>query len=246
MKKTVTVYVARRNGAEFTLVKIDETEGKAVLKGSDEKLHLVSLSTLKKTYKKVEKEVEQPSTFSKHQKVAKRNAINAYNWIVGGYENSQLDDPDAEIPSAEELFEEVYEEAMSTSYTGESAGGPAPAAVRFAVRQFVREVLYKKFKKDGYELNPEIITPPTKRQGASNYDDHGNRKNIKGNPDHIGDDEVLIKAFTGMVIGVVPIKEVTDTIIKVEAKNGVMEFDRASGKQINAKNPRFANKMEEG
>ena len=53
---------------------------------------------------------------------------------------------------------------------------------------------------------------------------------------------VEIKAFTGMKIGMFEILHENDTTIDVLAKNGsILTFSRETEKQINAKNPKFAN-----
>ena len=58
--------------------------------------------------------------------------------------------------------------------------------------------------------------------------------------------EVILKAFTGMVIGRFPVYKIEEGKIYITAKTGLMEliFDEKTLQQINAKNPRFANKVE--
>jgi hypothetical protein len=58
--------------------------------------------------------------------------------------------------------------------------------------------------------------------------------------------QVTIKAFTGMEIGTFNIESKTSKAITVITKKGEMIFDATTGKQTNAKNPRFANYIEMG
>ena len=64
-------------------------------------------------------------------------------------------------------------------------------------------------------------------------------------PDQIGEDEVIVRAFTGMLIGVFKIHKQTKTTLTVcKADGSELKFDKKTGKQIGAKNPRFANSIE--
>jgi len=64
--------------------------------------------------------------------------------------------------------------------------------------------------------------------------------------------EVILKAFTGMVIGRFPVERIENGRIYVNTKAGqsdnstgkILVFDEETLQQINAKNPRFANKVE--
>jgi hypothetical protein len=56
---------------------------------------------------------------------------------------------------------------------------------------------------------------------------------------------VMVKAFTGMPIGEFPITHETKTSIEVTTNKGdILKFDRKSGAQMNAKNPKYANRIE--
>ena len=55
---------------------------------------------------------------------------------------------------------------------------------------------------------------------------------------------VQVKAFTGMNIGLYPIKAASETELYVITKSGkALWFDAATLTQTNAKNPKFANKL---
>lgn len=142
---TIIIYTFRKTGAPFTLVKIDETEGKAVIKDEEGKLHLVSLNTLKKNYKKSEQTIE-------------------------------------------------------------------------------------------IETKDESKTKTNKPSGK--------RKNIKGDINSVGKDEVIVKAFTGMVIGVFKVTKRNSKSIIIKTAKGELKFDAQTGLQINANNPKFANRIE--
>ena len=55
---------------------------------------------------------------------------------------------------------------------------------------------------------------------------------------------VILKAFTGMVLGKYEVIAEEGTLITVETKKGELSFDIMTGLQVNANNPKFANKFE--
>ena len=104
--------------------------------------------------------------------VVKVNLKNAYNWIVGGYENSVTDGEmtqeefDAWIKN--KALSEVYNEAISSEYGEEHCGGKPPKGMKSADKKLCLEYLIKWFKKDGYEVEmPEIKAghAPTPKRG---------------------------------------------------------------------------------
>lgn len=260
MKKTIietkTVLVNTRNyaktGVYFTADEIVANEDgiRHFLTRNDGEEVVVADSTFKRYYKtteiqvETEIEVEEPKAetkpLSKHQKVAADQLSNAYEWIVGGYMNAVVDGDLEELPPVEDMFTEVLAEATAHLYgKGMCSQKPAPAAMQFAGRKFVRETLADLFKADGYEVPAELLKVPEKRKAV------GPRKNIKGNPENVGDDEVVMRAFTGMLIGVFQIVDQSKDYIIVELANGIqMEFNRHTGIQADAANPRFANRIE--
>ena len=55
---------------------------------------------------------------------------------------------------------------------------------------------------------------------------------------------VEVKAFTGMKIGLFKATKAEDGILEVWTKAGkLLQFDRKNDTQVNAKNPKFANKI---
>ncbi len=66
-----------------------------------------------------------------------------------------------------------------------------------------------------------------------------------GEGEKIVEDVILLKTFTGMVIGEYEVVKQTKTKIGIVAKSGdKLIFDRMTGIQTNAKNPKFANRFE--
>lgn len=66
-----------------------------------------------------------------------------------------------------------------------------------------------------------------------------------GEGEKIIKDVILLKTFTGMVIGEFEIVKQTKTKLGVVTKDGnKLIFNRMTGLQTNAKNPKFANRFE--
>ena len=261
MKKIITesktVIINTRNfaktGVYFTADEVVETEGKInhFLTRNDGEEVVVADSTFKRYYKtteiqvETEIEVEEPKAetkpMTKHQKVAAEQLENAYNWIVGGYYNTVQDGEAEEMPPVEDMFDEVMGEATTHLYgKGMCSQKPAPAAMNFAGKKFLIETLVALFEAEGFEVPACCKKVPEKKQRAA-----GPRKNVKGDPESVGEDEVVMRAFTGMLIGVFKIVERDENTISVELANGTyMDFDANTGKEIGARNPRFANRSE--
>lgn len=258
MKKTITVIVITntKTSEEFeSILNVAEVEknGKTTkvytLGREDGTTKEVAESTFKRYYKntpkQVEIEVEEPKAetkpLNKHQKVAAEQLENAYNWIVGCYYNTVQDGEAEEMPPVEDMFDEVMEEATTHLYgKGMCSQKPAPAAMNFAGKKFLIETLVAMFEAEGFEVPNCCKKVPEKKQRAA-----GPRKNVKGDPESVGEDEVVMRAFTGMLIGVFKIVERDENTISVELANGTYtDFDVNTGKEIGARNPRFANRIE--
>lgn len=114
----------------------------------------------------------QPKENDSLNAAVKTNLKNAYNWIVGGYENSVMDGEMTQEEFDEwiknEALSEVYNEAISSAYTEESCGGKPPKGMKSADKKVCLEYLIKWFKKDDYEVEmPEIKAghAPTAKRG---------------------------------------------------------------------------------
>lgn len=157
------------------------------------------------------------------EKIAKKNLKEAYNWIVGGLENTLQDcEEDSEeyrsakktLTDAESLAIEIYHEGITTFFGDGMCGGKAPAEMRFAGKDFCISYITKLLKKDGY-----LTTPKEEKVIV-----------------------VKMVAFTGMNIGEFN-AVVTKQGYEVATKHtGVLHFDK-KGIQTDAKNPKFGNKL---
>lgn len=250
MKKTVITYTNRKNASKvYTLVSADEVNNIAVLTDATGAEHTMKLTTLRKTFKKSveETEVEEPKAeekvLTKHQKEALKNLKGAYDFVVGGYENSVNDGDMEELPDVEILFEEVYDEAMNSRYAMEGgfsvSGGGAPICMKFAGKAFIREQIAKLFQENGYEVSKELVKVPEKKSGHSNIVD-GERINIRRDE---AEKVVTVRAFTGMLIGTFKVEKETETTISVKAAKGLLKFDKKTGIQI-TEEKRFANRID--
>lgn len=82
-----------------------------------------------------------------HQKIAKKNLTNAFNWIVGGYYNAILDecfdDTEAPYERRENLFKEIYDSVMVDDYRlpGTVLYDAPVYSMRFAGKNFIRNEL---------------------------------------------------------------------------------------------------------
>lgn len=102
---------------------------------------------------------------------------------------------------------------------------------------YAMNTLRKTFKKSVEEV--EVEDPKTEKEHPD-----GPRKNIKGDPTIVNDDEVVMRAFTGMVIGVFKIEKETKTTITVKTAKGTLKFDKETGIQVNPNKKKFANRID--
>lgn len=176
----------------------------------------------------------------KHAAVAKQQLEDAYNWIVGCYTNTVQDGEAETMPPVEDMFDEVMEEATTHLYgKGMCSQKPAPAAMRFVGKRFLIDALTVLFQQDGYEVPACCTKLPEKKQKQ------GTPRKYTDDPGEVGEDEVVMRAFTGMLIGVFKIAKQTKTYIAVETADGkTLKFDKKTGIQMDAKNPKFANRIE--
>lgn len=249
MKKTIITYTSRKNASKiYTLVSSDESNNTAILTDSNGAEHTMKLTTLRKTFKKSveEIEVEEPKTkeqsndtnLNRHQLLAKEKVTAAYNWNIGGLENDVQDGNREDMPPIEEMFDLVLDAVMTEDYGVGYCGPNVRTELRFAGNKFIRQTLADLFREDGYEVPDELLAVPEKKHLV------GPRKNIKGDPSVVNDDEVVMRAFTGMVIGVFKIEKETKTIITVKTAKGKLKFDKTTGIQIDSNNKKFANRIE--
>lgn len=95
---------------------------------------------------------------------------------------------------------------------------------------YSEETLKKNFKKSTKEVEVKGHSP---------------RKNVRGNTECLEDDEVVMRAFTGMLIGVFKVVSRGDEVIAVEMADGTRRnFSAETGKELNCKNPRYSNRID--
>lgn len=239
MTKTIVIYTNRKTNKEYIIERFINEGSTAVLVDSEGETHLYALSTLKRNFKRSEKDIEieepkaeEPKSKQKpnliHQKTAVVVIRDAYNNIVGRHEEKEED------LDVEGWFNEVYNNLEGFCDHRSSC------ALRFAGKAFIREQIAKLFRADGYKVPKELLKVPEKKRGSSKIVD-GERVNLR-----IDDAAkvVTVRAFTGMLIGVFKVEKETKSTIIVKAAKGVMKFSKATGIQTNAKNPKFANRID--
>lgn len=84
------------------------------------------------------------------ERIAKRNIVEACNYIIGGYYNCLLDGYLDDIPNNQSDVEyEIYCSALSDLYfPGGFQEGRAPLEMRFAGKKFCEEVISDYMKSD--------------------------------------------------------------------------------------------------
>lgn len=165
-----------------------------------------------------------------YTEMAKKNMTEAYNWIVGGYENAVQDGEREQMPPAQEMFDMVFVEGTNSAYSEGLSGGKLPVGVRSVSREILKQHLIELFRKDGYKVDFEQKENKPKASGAANHL-------------HVEDGEELVTlhTFTGMIVGTYNVVSRKAGKIRINSVKGPMEFDAVTGKQVNARDPRYAN-----
>ena len=88
---------------------------------------------------------------NKTEKRAWKEVKNAFNWVVGGYENSVCDGQMEEMPTYEAIVEEIYWTVMNCTTTeGHQSGKPCDE-VRFAGKDFIMECIQHLMEKGDFQ-----------------------------------------------------------------------------------------------
>lgn len=135
-------------------------------------------------------------------------------------------------------------------------GNPTPAYLLTREDGTTKEVSAIAFKA-WYQEDPDELpekarntAPAPKKSGKPGDTRKGKPRTKRPARPHmsvsdIGDDEVIMRAFTGMYIGVYKIAKQTKTYVVIKTSNGTeLKFDKKTGKQLGVENPRFANSIE--
>ena len=182
------------------------------------------------------------------EKIAKRNLKYAYNWTVGGMENSledgQITQERFDKWIAEQALEGVYSEGITTHYDEGISGGEAPKEMRFAGKEFCYKYLISLFKKDGYTVTAPEAEP--KKEAATKKATTKTAKTTKKATTETV--TVLLRTFTGLKIGTYTGKlDSKKQVITIHiGRVGDVEFNLdGTQKTINpSKNPKFNNRIE--
>lgn len=85
------------------------------------------------------------------EKQAYKQVVNATEFIVGGYENWESDDPDFEMPPFNSLVEEIYETVLTcTTYPGTQLDRPIKE-IRFVGKDWLVEKIKESLNANGYK-----------------------------------------------------------------------------------------------
>lgn len=85
-----------------------------------------------------------------NEKIAKKNIVNAFNYIIGGWYNSVIDGYAEDVPDTKkDAINEVYECAVQNLYgPGYEGFNKAPKEMRFAGKEFCMNLINKLFESD--------------------------------------------------------------------------------------------------
>lgn len=134
-----------------------------------------------------------------------------------------------------EAGEKVFENA-----DGEECSWGGPRLLK--VEEEVEEVKEEKEMKNLKELRAEAKARGIK--GYSRMSKEDLQKAIGANTVEEKVETVVLRAFTGMLIGEFKVVAETSEAITVETKKGELSFDKKTGIQLNPNNPKFANRIE--
>lgn len=152
---------------EETLVPMPGTDKLADLKDEineieEEEIDEETQDEIEEEEPQIEEEINnEPETKETTTEIAaKKNILNAYNWIMGGNENDVSDGNKTEDEFKDwienEAFDEILDEALTTRYGDGISGGNAPSCMRKVTKEFCARYLLTLFHEDGHEIDPEI------------------------------------------------------------------------------------------
>ena len=132
-------------------------------------------------------------------------------------------------------------------------GGPRLLKVEEEVEEkAVEEVKEEKEMKNLNEMTVKELRAEAKARGIKGYSRISKAdliEMIKATEEVVEEkvekvETVVMKAFTGMLIGEFKVVAETAKAITVETKKGELSFDKKTGIQLNPNNPKFANRIE--
>lgn len=150
--------------------------------------------------------------------------------------------PNESMVGFTEAGEKVFENA-----DGEECSWGGPRLLK--VEEEVEEVKEEKEMKNLNEMTLKELREYAKARGIKGYSRISKDAlidMIKATEEAVEEkvETVVMKAFTGMLIGEFKVVAETAEAITVETKKGELSFDKKTGIQLNPNNPKFANRIE--
>ncbi len=141
-----------------------------------------------------------------------------------------------------EAGEKVFENA-----DGEECSWGGPRLLK--VEEEVEEVKEEKEMKNLNEMTLKELREYAKARGIKGYSRISKTdliEMIKATEEVVEEkvETVILKAFTGMLIGEFKVVAEDAEVIVIETKKGELSFDKKTGIQLNPNNPKFANRIE--
>lgn len=141
-------------------------------------------------------------------------------------------------------------EKLFDNADGEECSWGGPRLLK--VEEEVEEVKEEKEMKNLNEMTLKELRAEAKARGIKGYSRISKAdliEMIKATEEVVEEkiekvETVVMKAFTGMLIGEFKVVAETSEVITVETKKGELSFDKKTGIQLNPNNPKFANRIE--
>ena len=137
--------------------------------------------------------------------------------------------------------------ALFENADGEECSWGGPRLLK--VEEEVEEVKEEKEMKNLNEMTVKELRAEAKARGIKGYSRISKDdliEMIKATEEVVEEkvETVVMRAFTGMLIGEFKVVAETSEAITVETKKGELSFDKKTGIQLNPNNPKFANRIE--
>lgn len=143
-----------------------------------------------------------------------------------------------------EAGEKLFENA-----DGEECSWGGPRLLKVEEEEEVEEVKEEKEMKNLNEMTLKELREYAKARGIKGYSRMSKAdliEMIKATEEVVEEkvETVILRAFTGMLIGEFKVVAEDAEVIVIETKKGELSFDKKTGIQLNPNNPKFANRIE--
>lgn len=137
--------------------------------------------------------------------------------------------------------------ALFDNADGEECSWGGPRLLK--VEEEVEEVKEEKEMKNLNEMTVKELREYAKARGIKGYSRMSKDdliEMIKATEEVVEEkvETVILRAFTGMLIGEFKVVAEDAEVIVIETKKGELSFDKKTGIQLNPNNPKFANRIE--